>query len=463
VPIPIFYCTNDNHPYLTPDSIAVVQERFALEGSDAWWKHEAKELMPADAKCEKCGGTEFRKETDIMDVWFDSGSSHAAVLETREDLSWPADLYLEGTDQYRGWFQSSLLTSVSTRGTSPYRTVVTHGFTVDESGRKMSKSVGNVVEPAKVIEQYGADILRLWVASVDYTSDVRVSDNIIKQLSDIYRKIRNTARFLLSNLYDFDPATDAVPYAELEELDRYALHRLQEVVAEVTDALANYEFFRFYQVLQNYCVVDLSQFYFDILKDTLYSEAAAGPKRRSAQTALHEVLLVLARLIAPVLSHLAEDIWQFLPEGSKGGSQSVFLTDWPKVNPAWQQPELKDRWEKVAVWRDTALKALEKARQAKQIGAALEAKVVLYPHSDELRTHLHALGPKAIAHILISSQAELAPAGAKAPEGALDEGDLAVAVAHAEGAKCQRCWVYSPAVGQSAKHPTLCDRCVTVV
>jgi isoleucyl-tRNA synthetase len=463
VPIPIFYCTNDNHPYLTPDSIATVQQRFAVEGSDAWWQHDAKALMPAGAKCEKCGGTEFRKETDIMDVWFDSGSSHAAVLETRPDLSWPADLYLEGTDQYRGWFQSSLLTSVSTRGKAPYRTVVTHGFTVDESGRKMSKSVGNTVEPAKVIEQYGADILRLWVASVDYTSDVRVSDNIIKQLSDIYRKIRNTARFLLSNLYDFDPAKDRVPYDQLEEVDRYALHRLQEVVAEVTDALAKYEFFRFYQVLQNYCVVDLSQFYFDILKDTLYSEGAASAKRRSAQTALHEVLLVLARLIAPVLSHLAEDIWQFLPEASKQGAESVFLTDWPKAEPAWQSAELKQRWEKVAEWRDTALKALERARQAKQIGAALEAKVVLYPHTEELRSHLHAFDPKAIAKILITSQATLAPAGAKAPEGSVDEGDLAVVVEHAEGTKCQRCWEYSTFVGKSAAHPTLCDRCVAVV
>ncbi|MDB5096902.1 MAG: isoleucyl-tRNA synthetase [Cyanobacteria bacterium RYN_339] len=463
VPIPIFYCQNDNQPYLTPESIEGIRARFATEGSDAWWRYDAKELMPAGSACEKCGGTEFRKEQDIMDVWFDSGSSHAAVLEAREDLSSPADLYLEGTDQYRGWFQSSLLTSVSTRGRAPYRTVVTHGFTVDESGRKMSKSVGNVVEPAKVIEQYGADILRLWVASVDYTSDVRVSDNIIKQLSDIYRKIRNTARFLLSNLYDFDVAKDAVSYEQLEELDKYALHRLQEVVAEVTDALANYEFFRFYQVLQNYCVVDLSQFYFDILKDTLYSEQAGGAKRRSAQTALHEVLVTLARLIAPVLSHLAEDVWQFLPEASKGGAESVFLTDWPKANPAWQQAELKDRWERVAGWRDSALKALEQARQAKRIGAALEARVVLFPHSEELRTHLSALDPKDIAKILIVSGAELAPAGAKPPEGALDEGDLAVAVEAADGAKCQRCWVYSKYVGQSVAHPTLCDRCVTVV
>jgi isoleucyl-tRNA synthetase len=279
VPIPIFYCESDNTPHITPESIASVQAVFAKEGSDAWWKYDAKELLPAGAACSKCQGTAFRKEQDIMDVWFDSGTSHAAVLEARPDLSSPADLYLEGTDQYRGWFQSSLLTSVSTRNRAPYRTVVTHGFTVDESGRKMSKSIGNVIEPAKVIEQYGADILRLWVASVDYTTDVRVSDNILKQMSEIYRKIRNTARFLLSNLYDFNPTTDALPYAELEEVDRYALNRLQEVVGEVTHALANFEFFKFYQMLQNYCVVDLSSFYFDILKDTFGADGSARDSR----------------------------------------------------------------------------------------------------------------------------------------------------------------------------------------
>jgi isoleucyl-tRNA synthetase len=396
-----------------------------------------------------------------MDVWFDSGTSHVGVLESREGLSWPADLYLEGTDQYRGWFQSSLLTAVSTRGTAPYRAVVTHGFTVDESGRKMSKSIGNVVEPGKVMEQYGADILRLWVSSVDYQSDVRISDNILKQMADIYRKVRNTARYMLSNLNDFEVAKHALPYSELEEIDRFALHRLTEVIAEVMDALEKYEFYRFYQVMQNYCVVDLSSFYFDILKDPLYAEGAESKARRSAQTAMHEILVALSTLIAPVLSHLAEDIWNYLPEASRGGKASVFLTDWPTPKAEWLSPEIKARWEAIANWRDAALKALEGARQAKQIGSALEARVVLYPKTDELKAHLSGLSSERIAKILISSQARV-DLGA-APEGALDTPELAVAIEKAEGEKCQRCWVYSPKVGVSHDHPTLCDRCVEVV
>ncbi|MFP5503881.1 MAG: class I tRNA ligase family protein, partial [Candidatus Sericytochromatia bacterium] len=461
VPIPIFYCEKNNHPLLTPESVAAVEALFAKEGSDAWWKYDASTILPEGTACAECGDTHFRQEQDIMDVWFDSGSSHAAVLETREGLSWPADLYLEGTDQYRGWFQSSLLTAVSTRGHAPYRTVVTHGFVVDENGRKMSKSIGNVVEPAKVMEQYGADILRLWVASVDYTNDVRVSDAILKQMADIYRKIRNTARYMLSNLYDFAPETDALPYEQLAEIDRYALHRLQEVVAEVSEALENYEFFRFYQVMQNYCVVDLSSFYFDIQKDTLYSEAAGGNLRRSAQTAIHEILVTFATLIAPVLSHLAEDIWQFMPEASRKGLDSVFLTDWPTPRAEWTSPELKARWEAIAEWRDLGLKALEEARKAKQIGSALEARVVLYPKTEAMKQHLAALAPEAIAKIIIASQAVVAQG--EAPEGAVASEALAATVERAEGEKCQRCWVYSPAVGSHTAHPTLCGRCVTVV
>ncbi|HEY9720569.1 MAG TPA: isoleucine--tRNA ligase [Oscillatoriaceae cyanobacterium] len=462
VPIPIFYCNGCNQHLLTPETIQRVQAVFAEEGSDAWWKHDAAHLLPDGTTCPGCGGADFRKEQDIMDVWFDSGSSHAAVLETREHLSWPADLYMEGTDQYRGWFQSSLLTAVSTRGRAPYRTVVTHGFVVDETGRKMSKSLGNVVEPAKVMEQYGADILRLWAASVDYTNDVRVSDNILKQMAEIYRKIRNTARFLLSNLYDFAPK-DALPYGELEEVDRYALHRLNEVVSEVTEALERYEFYRFYQVVQNYCVVDLSSFYFDVLKDTLYAESAHGRKRRSAQTALHTILMTLTTLVAPVLSHLAEDVWNFLDDATREGRESVFFSDWPTVRPEWTDAELKTRWETVQRWRDVALKGLEEARKAKRIGSALEARVVLYPETDAMRTHLEGLTPEAIAQLLITSQARFARADEKPAEGAVEGAGVAVAIERAEGEKCQRCWVYSPAVGKSAAHPTLCDRCVGVL
>jgi isoleucyl-tRNA synthetase len=463
VPIPIFYCTADNEPLLTPESVLAVKTRFAVEGSDAWWTRDVAELLPPGAACAKCGGTSFRKETDIMDVWFDSGSSHAAVLEARPELSWPADLYLEGTDQYRGWFQSSLLTSVSTRGTAPYRTVVTHGFAVDEHGRKMSKSLGNVVEPAKVIDAYGADILRLWVASVDYTNDVRISDNILKQMAEIYRKIRNTARFALSNLYDFDRAEQGVSVGELEELDRYALHRLGEVLTELTGALERFEFFQFYQIIQNYCVVDLSSFYFDIRKDALYAGASNGHARRSCQTVLDIVVRSLAVAIAPVLSHLAEDIWQHLPAGAHGDAESVFLTDWPVVPETWMDPALKARWEQVATWRVVALKALEQARQAKLIGSALDARVTLHPRDEAMRAHLEALGPDTLAQILIASEVSLAPTGAAEPADAPTEGPLAVRVERAAGHKCQRCWCYSPSVGSHRVHATLCSRCVAVV
>lgn len=459
VPIPIFYCTQDQEPLMTPETIRAVRDRFAEEGSDAWWRLDAKDLLPPGAQCTKCGGTEFRKEQDIMDVWFDSGSSHAAVLAARPELSWPADLYIEGTDQYRGWFQSSLLTAVSTRGSAPYRTVITHGFVLDEQGRKMSKSLGNVIEPAKVIEVYGADILRLWVASVDYNNDVRISDNILKQMSEIYRKIRNTARFMLSNLYDFNRATDAVAVDALPELERYALHRLASVMNEITEALERYEFFRFYQVIQNYCVVDLSSFYFDLRKDTLYADGAGSHTRRAAQTVLDIILSTLARAIAPVLSHLAEDIWQHMPPGAPATSESVFLTDWPVSSDAWKSDHLETKWQQATVWRQLALKALEEARQNKRIGASLEARVNLVPRDEEVARALAAWSPEELAQLLIVSEVviEAAPAEARFEE------PVWVSVERASGEKCQRCWLYATSVGTVADHPTLCGRCCDVV
>ena len=455
VPIPIFYCEADHEALLTPESIASVQERFAKEGSDSWWRYEASDLLPAGIACGRCGGTRFRKEQDIMDVWFDSGSSHAAVLAGRSDCSWPADVYLEGTDQYRGWFQSSLLTAVASRGHAPYRTVVTHGFTVDEHGRKMSKSIGNVIEPAKVIEQYGADILRLWVASVDYTHDVRVSDANLKQMAEIYRKIRNTARFILSNLHDFDPEQDRVSDAQLASIDRYALHRLQELIMEVGDALEAYEFFRFYQVIQNYCVIDLSSFYFDIQKDTLYAEKANGNLRRSAQTALYDILLVFTRLIAPVLSHLAEDIWQHVPSCGTSRAESVFLVDWPVADASRMDSVLKGEWEQVMAWRPELLRSLEEARQAKLIGSSLEAQVHLATSDGERHVHWQTLGAEAIRRIAIVSRVVLSP------QPIADETvPIRCVVSVAPGAKCQRCWVWSESVGSCAEHDTLCQRCV---
>ncbi|HEY9857673.1 MAG TPA: isoleucine--tRNA ligase, partial [Stenomitos sp.] len=462
VPIPVFYCEHDNEPLITPETIEAVAKRFETEGADAWWQHEAHAFLPAGTSCPKCGGTAFRKEKDIMDVWFDSGSSWSAVLEARPELSYPADLYLEGADQYRGWFQSSLLTSIATRGKAPYRTVLTHGFTMDGQGRKMSKSLGNSVEPLEVIKQYGADVLRLYVSSVDYMSDMRVSDVILKQQSEVYRKIRNTARYLMSNLADFEPARHTVPYAELGELDRYALHRLQEIVAEVTGAFERFEFFRFYQVIQNYCVVDLSSFYLDVLKDRLYASSPSSQDRRAAQTVMYQVLSALMRLVSPVLSHLAEDIYTYLPAAQKGSEPSVFLLDWPTVNADFRDEALAKRWEQIIALREQVNKALEASRQAKVIGGSLEASVTLVPRTAEVQDLLLSLGAS-LAKVLIVSEAVVRVVGDRAPEGAMVEGDLMVTVAKAPGEKCERCWVYSPSVGESREHPTLCDRCVGVV
>ncbi len=462
VPIPVFYCTKDNEPLITPETIEAVASRFALEGADAWWIREDHELLPAGTACPRCGGTEFRKEKDIMDVWFDSGSSWSSVVEARPELSYPADLYLEGADQYRGWFQSSLLTSVATRGRAPYRTVLTHGFVMDGQGRKMSKSLGNVVEPLEVIKQYGADVLRLYVSSVDYMSDMRISEVILKQLSEVYRKIRNTARYLMSNLADFEPARHAVPFAELGELDRYAMHRLQEMISEVTGAFERFEFFRFYQLIQNYCVVDLSSFYLDVLKDRLYASSPNATDRRAAQTVMYEILSALMRMVSPVLSHLAEDIHTYLPASQKGSEASVFMLDWPKVQEAYRDEALAKRWERIIALREMVNKALENARQAKVIGGSLEASVTLVPKTPEVHDLLLSLGAN-LAKVLIVSEAIVTSAGAEPPEGAVVEPDLAVKVAKAPGEKCERCWVYSPAVGESREHATLCDRCVGVV
>ena len=397
VPIPVFYDTETNQPLLTEETIAHVQAIIAQKGSDAWWQMSVTELLPP--KYHNNGRT-YRKGTDTMDVWFDSGSSWAAVAQQRQELKYPVDIYLEGSDQHRGWFQSSLLTSVANNGISPYKTVLTHGFVLDEQGRKMSKSLGNVVDPGIIITggknkqqepAYGADLLRLWVSSVDYANDVSIGQNMLKQLSDIYRKIRNTARFLLGNLHDFDPARDGVPYQELPELDRYMLHRLTEVFAEVTEAFNSYQFFRFFQTIQNFCVVDLSNFYLDIAKDRLYISHGDALRRRSCQTVLAVALENLARAIAPVLSHLAEDIWQYLPYPTP--NKSVFESGWVKLESEWQQPELGKLWLTLRSIRTEVNKVLEQARAEKMIGSSLAAKVLLYVPDVELRSKLQQLNP----------------------------------------------------------------------
>ncbi len=395
VPIPVFYEKETGEVLLNQETIAHVQAIIAEKGSDAWWELPIEELLP-----EKYRGKSqsYRKGTDTMDVWFDSGSSWAAVSNQREALRYPADLYLEGSDQHRGWFQSSLLTSVATNGFAPYKTVLTHGFTLDEQGRKMSKSLGNVIDPKIVIEggknqqaepPYGADILRLWVSSVDYSSDVPLSKNILKQLSDVYRKIRNTSRFLLGNLHDFEPEKHAVPYEELPELDQYMLHRITEVFADVTEAFESYQFFRFFQAVQNFCVVDLSNFYLDIAKDRLYISSSNSPRRRSCQTVLAVALENLAIAIAPVLCHLAEDIWQYIPYQKP--YQSVFESGWVKLEEQWKNPELATSWNTLRTIRTEVNKVLEQARVEKMIGSSLEAKVLLYVPNEELREQLQIL------------------------------------------------------------------------
>ena len=475
VPIPVFYDEDTNEPLLNADTISHVQAIFAERGSDAWWELSVEELLPEPYRS---NGRRYRKGFDTMDVWFDSGSSWAAVAQQREDLHYPVEMYLEGSDQHRGWFQSSLLTSVAVNGCAPYKTVLTHGFTVDEQGRKMSKSLGNVIDPEVIINggknqkeepPYGADVLRLWASSVDYTSDVPLSKNILKQMADVYRKIRNTARFLLGNLHDFDPAADAVPYDQLPELDRYMLHRMTEVFADITDAFKTYEFFRFFQTVQNFCVVDLSNFYLDIAKDRLYISAADAPRRRSCQTVLAVALENLARAIAPVLSHLAEDIWQFLPY--KTPYLSVFESGWVKLEAAWENPTLAAKWENLRDLRTEVNKVLEQARNDKAIGSSLEAKVLLHVVDADFRQQLEALNPASslsgngvdeLRYLFLVSQVELldAPGILTDLKYSAEAGSLSIGVVDAEGKKCDRCWNYSTHVGESVEHPLLCERCV---
>lgn len=388
VPIPVFYDEETNEPLLNAETIAHVQQIIAASGSDAWWELSETELLPESYRN---NGHKYRKGTDTMDVWFDSGSSWAAVARQREELRYPVDMYLEGSDQHRGWFQSSLLTSVATTGHAPYKTVLTHGFVLDEQGRKMSKSLGNVVDPAVVIKEYGADVLRLWVSSVDYSSDVPLGQNMLKQLADVYRKIRNTARFLLGNLHDFDPVKDGIPYEKLPELDRYMLHRMTEVFSEVKDAFDKYQFFRFFQMIQNFCVVDLSNFYLDIAKDRLYISAPDSFRRRSCQTVMAIALENLARAIAPVLCHLGEDIWQFIPYPT--AYKSVFEAGWVKLEPEWCNPELGKSWESLRQLRGEVNKVLEQARNEKAIGSSLEAKVLVYVSDQERQKLLVSLNP----------------------------------------------------------------------
>ncbi|PSB24826.1 isoleucine--tRNA ligase [Stenomitos frigidus] len=475
VPIPVFYDEATGEPLLTQETIAFAQAIVAEKGSDAWWELPVEALLPESYRN---NGHTYRKGTDTMDVWFDSGSSWAAVAEQRSELKYPADIYLEGSDQHRGWFQSSLLTSVAVNGCAPYKTVLTHGFVLDEQGYKMSKSLGNVVDPTVIIKggknqkeepPYGADVLRLWVSSVDYSSDMRLGKTVLKQMADVYRKIRNTARFLLGNLHDFDPAKNAVPYEQLPELDRYLLHRITEVFSEVTDAFDSFQFFRFFQTVLNFCVVDLSNFYLDSAKDRLYISAVDSPRRRSCQTVLAIALENLAKAIAPVLSHMAEDIWQALPYATP--HKSVFQAGWVTLEDQWRAPELATKWQTLAQSRDEVNKVLEKARADKAIGSSLEAKLLLYTADAELKQTLQALNPAdslsgngvdELRYLFLTSQVELLDSTERL-EGlkySAQANALQIGVVDADGKKCDRCWNYSTHVGESAEHPLLCERCI---
>lgn len=459
VPIPIFYCEDCNEHLVNDDTINAVADLFAKEGSDAWWAHSAEEILPQGTKCPKCGGTHFRKESDIMDVWFDSGSSHAAVCKTRPELAWPADMYLEGSDQHRGWFQSSLLTSVATEGKAPYRAVLTHGYVVDGEGRKMSKSVGNTVAPQEVIAQYGADIIRLWAASSDYKADIRISKEILKQLSEVYRKIRNTIRYILGNTNDFNYETDKVEFKDMLELDRWALMHMQLLKKEVSAAYESYDFHVLYHAIHNFCSVEMSSYYLDILKDRLYAYKADSFERRSAQTAMYEIMLDLVVMIAPVLSFTMEEVWQFMKKPASM-PESVFMMPWPECKEEYIDEALESKWDNFIEIRSEITRVLEGARRAKTIGHSLDAKVELHATDEALAILRSVEGD--LATLLIVSQAKLVEGLAGGVE-ATGREDLKVTVQAAEGEKCERCWIYSDTVGKDAEHPTVCARCAAAL
>ena len=457
VPIPVFYCESCGEYHADDTSIGAVVELFRKEGADGWYTHTAEEILPTGTACKHCGHTHFHKETDIMDVWFDSGCTHASVLE-REGLEWPCDLYLEGGDQFRGWFQSSLLTAVAWRGIAPYRAVCTHGWVVDGEGKKQSKSLGNGVDPDEICDEYGADILRLWVTSSDYHSDIRLSKEILKQLSEIYRKLRNTARFILGNLYDFDPVKDSVPLDQVQGIHKWALLRCDELIRLAREAYTGFEFYRIYHALYNFCTVDMSNFYLDVLKDTLYVEAPESEARRTAQTVIYRILRELTLVMAPIISFTAEEIWSYLPADERYDADSVMLNVMPDPADHGDEAGFMADFERIIAVRDDVNKALELARAAKTIGKSLEAKTVLYADG-ELYDLLMRFTDSLDKLFIVSAVEVVKGEGGTAGELA----GLGVTVEEASGGKCERCWVYSDTVGNSEKHPTLCKRCADIL
>ncbi|OKL37199.1 isoleucine--tRNA ligase [Domibacillus mangrovi] len=457
VPIPVFYAENGD-PIITDETIAHVSDLFRKHGSNIWFKRETKDLLPEGFTHPGSPNGEFTKENDIMDVWFDSGSSHQAVLELRDDAQRPADLYLEGSDQYRGWFNSSLITGVAVTGKAPYKGVLSHGFALDGEGRKMSKSLGNTVIPSKVMDQLGADILRLWVASVDFQADVRVSDAILKQVTEVYRKIRNTFRFLLGNLDGFDPTQHAVSYENLREVDQFMLVKLNELIKNVRSYYENYEFAAIYHAINNFFTVDMSSFYLDFAKDVLYIEAENQSERRAIQTVLYETLTALAKLLSPILPHTADEVWAEVPGATE---QYVQLTDMPEYQEIADAASLTVKWTAFMNVRDDVLKALEKARNEKVIGKSLTAHVRLYADSDV--TDLLASIQEDLKQLFIVSGFEVAGSKAEAPDDAVKLDTASVVIEKASGETCERCWTVTEEVGQDSAYSTLCLRCAKVV
>ncbi|EFI69191.1 isoleucine--tRNA ligase [Lysinibacillus sp. HST-98] len=458
VPIPIFYAEN-GEPIITPETISHVSALFRENGSNIWFQKTAKELLPEGFTHPGSPNGEFTKENDIMDVWFDSGSSHQGVLVER-GMKYPADLYLEGSDQHRGWFNSSLITSVAINGYAPYKGLLTHGFVLDGEGRKMSKSLGNVIIPQKVMDQYGADILRLWVASVDYTADVRISMDMLKQVSEVYRKIRNTFRFLHGNIADFDPKKDRVSYAELREMDQYVYMRLQDVLKTVRAAYDRYDFAAVYHVVNNFVAVELSSFYLDIAKDVVYIEGHDNKDRRAMQTVIYDTLMTLVKIMTPIIPHTTDEMWSYLHAQGIVEEVSVQLTDFPEVDVQANFDSLRTKWEKIIDVRDDILKALEEARNAKTIGKSLEAKVTVYAKEDVVALLNDANID--FAQLSIVSAFEVA-AIEEAPAEALTLEHVSIVVEKATGEKCERCWSISETVGSNQAQPTVCARCAEVV
>lgn len=449
VPIPVFYCEECEKEYVTEQSLKQVQDIFREKGSNAWFDLQVDELMPKDATC-SCGCTNFKKETDIMDVWFDSGTTYEGVLRERGIPE--ANMYLEGSDQYRGWFQSSLLTSVATKGKAPYKEVLTHGYTVDEQGRKMSKSIGNVIAPQEIIDESGADVLRLWVLASDYKSDVSVSKTILKQVTEVYRKIRNTCRYILGNISDFN-VNKPVQYEKLKEIDKWALAKLNKLIKECTNAYDNYDFHNAYHAINQFCVVDMSSFYLDIIKDRLYTSKPDSIERRAAQTAMYEILSSLVRILAPMTCFTAEEVWKYMPHKNEENAESVMMEYYPKINAKYENEELSLKWSRLIKIKDEVAKKLEVARANKDIGLSLEAKVILFVEGEEYSFIKDK--EELLKEIFMVSEVEIKENRRNEDQ----EVEIGVRVERAQGNKCERCWMYSETVGENSDYPTICERC----